>query len=850
MGGSFLYIPVIGLFCYVFLFMTLLAAKKNRIINAFMLVLGAMVLWTGGSFFMRMQLWPSIKLWYDLSILGLLLLGYALFNFAYEFVGCHNRRAKIFWLITLVVINIINVSTGVFIACPEIVLGTGGEATFVYTIDWPVVFLFIFCAAIIAHMLFLLFRFSRQDELSKKQFAPIFVGIILMFAGHIGFLFPFLSGFPTDILAGVLTAACMFFALYRRRLFKLTLLFSRGGCYAVSAGLSILIFANLIRPIETFIRAKLTAFSQYDTLIIALIFTASTFLIYYIMKKFIDAVFIKDEIVQAENLKNFSLAVSKSLKVDDILSDLVDVIQKTIAVRRVYICIADNEGTSYTIVHSTSPLDKKTFALGRDNPVVNWLTEHDECLLMKDFRRTAAYRSMWEQEKRQLADLDIECFVPLKDETSLVGVVLLSGKERGNNYTYDDLNFLSSVESIGTIAVKNSRLYEKAYLEARTDELTGLLNRKYFYEVLEKEYMRCRDHSLALMILNLDDFKLYNQLYGNLEGDAALQRVARILQACVGDNGHVARYSGKEFAVILPFYDPHSAKTLAETMRQQIMDMNKRETDYALKALTVSVGICTIPYEAKTLEQLVHYTDMAVYNVKRSGKNAVMAYASRHTDSAKTEAPAAGIARVSAYSEYANTIYALTAAIDTKDHYTFSHSKNVAYYAVQLAYAAGMNEECVEIVKEAALLHDVGKIGIPEHILNKPGKLTDEEYTIMKGHVENSIGIIRHLPSLDYVIPAVIGHHERYDGRGYPRRIAGEDIPLMARILCIADSFDAMISERSYKKPYTVEYTLNILQQEAGKQFDPKLAPLFIQLVKNGTIRTNPDEPELVAKSS
>ncbi len=147
-----------------------------------------------------------------------------------------------------------------------------------------------------------------------------------------------------------------------------------------------------------------------------------------------------------------------------------------------------------------------------------------------------------------------------------------------------------------------------------------------------------------------------------------------------------------------------------------------------------------------------------------------------------------------------------------------------------------MNKESVAIIEEAALLHDIGKIGIPEHILNKPGRLEVEEYEIMKEHVENSIGIIRHLPSLDYVIPAVIGHHERWDGRGYPRRISGEDIPLAARILCIADSFDAMVSKRSYKDAYSTERAIGIVRNEAGRQFDPQLAELFVTLVENGTI--------------
>lgn len=166
----------------------------------------------------------------------------------------------------------------------------------------------------------------------------------------------------------------------------------------------------------------------------------------------------------------------------------------------------------------------------------------------------------------------------------------------------------------------------------------------------------------------------------------------------------------------------------------------------------------------------------------------------------------------------------------------------MAYYATALAEACQLNGDYVEMIREAALLHDIGKIGIPEHILNKPGSLTPEEYKIMQSHVENSVGIIRHLPSLDYVIPAVIGHHERYDGRGYPRRIAGRDIPLGARILCIADSFDAMVSKRSYKPSYPVEKALAVLEDEAGRQFDPEMAAPFVRLVREGTILVKADD--------
>ena len=253
--------------------------------------------------------------------------------------------------------------------------------------------------------------------------------------------------------------------------------------------------------------------------------------------------------------------------------------------------------------------------------------------------------------------------------------------------------------------------------------------------------------------------------------------MANILALNSGENSIVARYSGKEFAILLPRQESSAACRLAENLRRQIYNLNRlEEPDMeagSLKVITCSIGICSIPYGASTVKQLLDNVDMTVYQVKRSGKNGVMVYSAGPSQSGEPLAAPSPVDHENVYSGYADTIYALTATIDAKDHYTFTHSGNVAYYATQLAIAYGLNAETVEIVREAALLHDIGKISIPEKILNKPGRLTSEEYDIIKKHPENAVAIIRHLPSLDYVIPAVLSHHERWDGKGYPRRIGG-----------------------------------------------------------------------------
>lgn len=835
---SFASISVCALFCYAFLLIAFLAAKKNRIINSFIFLLLIMLCWTGGSFFMRMSFWPYEKFWFHVSLCGLLFMPLGFFRFIQEFMEVKGDYYKLPMFVVTILTALINIVTEVFISAPEVKRTAGGTTYYVYEdLSWTVVILFVVSAFTLAACARMVYINGRKNALIVKKLQPIFLGIMAILLGHILLMFPWFKGFPIDICSGVINACFMFYALYEKRLFKLTLLTSRGNCYVIAVLIAIGIFYNLIYPMEVFFRKTLLLEDAQIVMAISVVFMFSTLFFYTLLKKFFESLFIKEELMQSEYLKEFSNKVSKSLKMHEILTELIEVIQQGITVEQVYVCIV-NDHKEFEMTESTSPLKMKKFCMAKDHPVVEALRRSDECLMMKDFKRTVAYRAMWEEEKKQLAEWKIECFVGIKDEDEVVGIVMLSNKAKYERYTYDDMNFLSSVDSVSSIVIKNSKLYEKAYEEARKDDLTGLLNRKSFFEVLNEEAEKIQNCSLALSIINIDDFKLFNQLYGDREGDEALRKTAQIISASVGESGSAARYSGKEFAVILPGYDLNRARELTENIAKQIRQMNENAKDYALKALTVSCGICAIPYSASNVHELVNNADMAVYHVKHTGKNAVMVYSEAKDQKIEMEATQS-LYREGVYSGYASTIYALTAAIDTKDHYTFSHSKNVAYYAGELAQIYGMNEECADIVREAGLLHDIGKIGIPEEILNKPGKLTADEYEIMKGHVENSIGIIRHLPSLDYVIPAVIGHHERYDGKGYPRRIAGRDIPVMARMLGIADSFDAMVSERSYKKSMETKEALAIIREEAGKQFDPELAALFVEAVENGRIQVS-----------
>jgi len=423
--------------------------------------------------------------------------------------------------------------------------------------------------------------------------------------------------------------------------------------------------------------------------------------------------------------------------------------------------------------------------------------------------------------------------IPMRDEAgNIVGILEVAG------------DITKSKKAEKNTGILNKELFESNKKLQRLvikDPHTGLYNHRYFKEIIKSEFYRTKKYHqlLSLIFIDIDYFRSVNDAYGYKLGDVVLKQFAHKLKRLVRLHDYVVRFGDEEFAIILPGNDKKCALELGHRIADTIRVFTFGDRKNAVK-LSLSIAVVSYP-EDKLFKSsdFIEFADKILNKAKEYGGDRVCSMIDIKDKDVLSD-KITGIKhlrqKISKLTKKANqslveSIFAFAKTIELKDHYTGNHVERTVYYANEIAKRIGMPMEEIKLVEQASMLHDLGKIGISEKILLKKGPLTRAEFKKIKEHPKIGVDIIRPIQTFHDLLPLILYHHERWNGKGYPFGLKGDEIPMGARIIAISDVYQALISDRPYRKALSKKQALKIIKENSGKQFDPKVADILINVL-------------------
>ena len=818
-------IPLVSCLLFAILAIVVMRQEARRVNRVFAVFLIASGVWSFTSFMLHLNLYPRYALlWNEILAAAIVWTVVSYYHFVRAYnnkpvgVGVYLGYGAVFTVLALAL-------NGYIIEYAYVVNGVlyHGVGYSIYIIGGISAFF------LIGSIWGLIRRYRGSiDPIDRNRTMYLIFGSVIVIAStYITNLNPEISGLSTDHIGNLINAALITYAISKYQLLNTIVVTRKVLAYGILAACLGGIYFGLVVIGQRFLPSQPTYIPVIQSIGVVILVALVARRLLHIIENLVYRSFHWGTYQYRRALIDFRERMSHVIKLDELANEMLYAMTKSLHLSQAKLLFQDYGSGVYTTKFShpktgNEPSDDIKFSA--DSPIVNWLCRKSEPLILGSIDSMPEFKGLWELEKDQIAASNLGLLCPIKSQDRLIAIIALGMKESDGLYSHEDLELVMSMANQASAIIENAQLYSQAVTRANTDGLTGLYNHRHFHERLDHEIARGSRFgtSFSLIMLDIDLFKAYNDIHGHLAGDEILRRIAICIETSIRSIDIAFRYGGEEFAIILPEARLDDAYKVAERIRKTI----GAKASSKAPPITTSLGAANWPIDGVMKEEIISFADAALYRAKQTGRNRTCL----SSDVLKPEEPLVSI-ELESRSRALSIIYALAATVDAKDHYTYGHSKKVSDYAVALAEAMGVPHDKIDIIRAAGLLHDIGKVGIPDSILNKKGTLNDEEWRLIKTHPKLGVEILRHVIDLVNCLPVILHHHERYDGTGYPSGLKGGNIPLEARILAAADAFDAITSPRPYREQLSSQQALDELKGCTGTQFDPKVIEALIKII-------------------
>jgi len=820
-------IPLVSFLAFTVLAVLILRQDGTRVNRVFARFLIASGVWSFTSFMLHLNAHPQLALlWNEILVAALL---WTVVSY-YHFVRAYNNRPSGIgtYLGYAAVVTFLALSLNGYIIKYAYVT----DGILYHDLGSSLYIIGGISAVFLITSAFMLIRryHSSLDPTDRNRTIYLVIGsAVVIVSSYITNLTPAIAGLSIDHIGNLANASIITYAIMRYQLLNIRFVAKKTLGYALVIACLGGIYAGSIFLWQGILPADTTYTIVLRTTALVLLLALLARPLMRKLEDSLDHLFHRKNYESRRALLDFNKRMSSVINLDELAEEMLSTITKALHLTQAKLMIQDFTSGDFTAQFTYPKAEGESdgdISFNIDNPIVTWLHKETEPLNLEPIDNMPKFKGLWEVEKRQITASNLGLLCPIKNRDRLVGILALGKKQSGSIYSHEDLELAMNIANQAGAIINNAQLYSQAMVMANTDGLTELYNHRQFHDRIDQEIARGSRFgtTFSLIMLDVDLFKAYNDIHGHLAGDEILRRIALSIRTSVRSLDTAFRYGGEEFAIILPEAQLSDAYKIAERIRKTIAS----KTSSRATPITASLGIANWPVDGVTKAEIISHADAALYRAKHTGRNRTCL----SSEVAKTETLPAGVEH-EAQPRALSIIYALAATVDAKDHYTYGHSKKVSDYAVALAEALGLSKDAIDTIRAAGLLHDVGKIAVPDSTLNKKGALNDEEWELIRAHPKLGIEILRHIIDLVNCIPVILHHHERYDGSGYPTSLKGDNIPLESRILAIADAFDAITSPRPYRKQLSIQEALNELKRCAGTQFDPKLVDVFCKLIES-----------------